>query len=142
MLKLTQQQFGLVFDKLRQLGSTGGSEKRLFTRMQVQAKIRLASLNGDRVLRIYTALTRDVSAGGLGCFQFAPGEIGERLLVCLPTINNEIVLVSSVRFCRALAEGVFGLGLEYEEEAGKSLIAQLQESQNGALERIKQSMFT
>jgi hypothetical protein len=147
VLKLNTQQFAAVFEGLRNAGQSAGNEKRQSTRMEVQAKIRLALLvdvNGvDSVGRVFSGLTRDISACGLGLFQFLPLNPGIRFLVCLPDGKSEMGIVVTSRFCRALAEGVYGVGAEFETIAGTNLMQQLRgdKVQDAAVDRIRNSIL-
>jgi hypothetical protein len=110
--------------------------------MDVQTTIKLATVDADgKVLRSYTALTRDISACGVGLFQYAPAETGSFFLIGLPYRKAELVLRSSVRFCRPLADGLFGVGAQFEALADKATIEQLQLARQGTLERIKSSIL-
>jgi hypothetical protein len=141
VLKLTPQQFGKVFDKLRELGTTGGSEKRLATRMDVQAKVKLASMELGRITRCFTGLTRDVSACGVGLFQHTPAEIGKQFVVSFPSGNSEIYIVCTARFCRAMAEGLFGIGAEFDAIADEATIEEIKLVSAQALDRIRHSIL-
>jgi hypothetical protein len=142
MLKLSSQQFGTIFEALRAAAATGGSEKRLSTRMEVQTSVKLATLqDGKTIRRCFTGLTRDISTCGVGLYQYAPGDIGSLFLVGFPYAKSELVLISSVRFCRPMAEGLFGIGGQFEALANKELVEQWKQAQQGALDRIKSSIL-
>src|SRR4051812_25454158 len=141
MLKLSPQQFGTVFETLRAHGTSGGSEKRQATRMDVQTKLALAKLKDDTVVRCYSGLTRDISVTGVGFFQFAPLANGERFLACFPFGKQELVLICSSMFCRPLAEGLFGIGGQFEQVADKSMIEQLTKLRATDVDRIRASIL-
>ena len=146
MLKLTPTQFAAIFDALRDAGASGGSDKRQHTRMQVQAQVRLATIARatGKIARGYTALTRDISYSGIGVMQFTPAEHGDGFIIFLPQGKGkaeDVVIRCTTRFSRPLAEGVFGVGGEFEEVASPELVKQLQQNTDGALERIRQSVL-
>lgn len=141
MFKLNPPQFAAVFDRLRALGEVRGIEKRDCTRMQVQAQVTLCVLQGDKVIRAHTALTRDISVSGAGILQFAPAEPETVVAIALPTNNRDIVVLSTVRHCRALAEGVFGVGLQFGGLASEAVIAAMAASDRDAVDRTRQSIL-
>jgi hypothetical protein len=142
MLKLTPYQFGSIFESLRTAGAAGGSEKRQATRMDVQTKILLASLAGGKVGRCYTGLARDISASGVGFFQFAPFANSDPFLVCFPFGKEELVIQSQSMFCRPMADGMFGIGAQFDAIATPAMIEQLKAVRAGAVDRIRQSILT
>jgi hypothetical protein len=142
MLKLSPHQFGRIFETLRDAGSARGSEKRQATRMDVQTKLNMAKMVDGNVVRCYSALTRDISCTGLGFFQFAPLVNGERFLTCFPFGKEELVVVCSSMFCRPLAEGMFGIGAQFECPADEKLIEQLKQLRATDVDRIRASVLT
>jgi hypothetical protein len=142
MLKLTPYQFGTIFEALRVAGTSRGSEKRQATRMDVQTKLSLASLADGKINRCYSALSRDISASGIGFFQYAPLTNGERFLICFPFGKEELIIVCSSMFCRPLAEGLFGVGAQFEAIAEAAIIEQLKAARSGAVDRIRQSILS
>jgi hypothetical protein len=137
VLKLNPQQFANVFESLRKAGSSGGSEKRQTTRMEVQARITLAQLTGDELGKCFSALTRDVSTCGVGVFQHIPSEQDSRFLACFPCGKRNLVLVCTTRFCRALAEGMFGVGAEFMSIADETTIRKFNDAHTGVVDRIR-----
>ena len=142
MFKLAPQQFAMIFEALRQAGSNAGSEKRQSTRMDVQAKVEMATIVNGKVSRTYTGLTRDVSAAGIGLFQHMPAEPGTRMLVCFPTSRGEIVIECVSRFCRAVAEGMFGVGAQFEGLAAQELVDQMNDDRCDTLSRLRESILS
>ena len=144
-MNLPIRHYGVVLDALRIAAESGGNEKRRHNRVEIQAKIELASLDsahGGVVNRIYTALTRDISLGGLGLLQYTATEVGRLFVVCLPTDrNSHLHIVCKSVFTRPLAEGVFGVGAEFEAEAPPALVEQIQKFRNGELQRVREKMF-
>jgi hypothetical protein len=141
MLKLSPHQFGKIFETLRAAGSSRGSEKRQATRIDVQTKLNMAKMVDGNVVRCYSALTRDISCTGLGFFQFAPLANGEKFLVCFPFGKEELVVVCSSMFCRPLAEGMFGIGAQFECAADAKMIEQLKQLRSGDVDRIRASIL-
>jgi hypothetical protein len=142
VLKLNPHQFATVFESLRKAGTTGGSEKRQATRMEVQARITLAPLNGDELGQCFSALTRDVSNCGVGVFQHIPSESGSRFLACFPCGKSTLILVCTTRFCCAMAERMFGVGAEFTSVADETTIQRFNRSYTGAVDRIRSSILS
>src|ERR1700677_484115 len=108
-LKLSPQEFGKVLEALRVSASSGGSDKRRFNRIDVEAKISLASLNNGQVNRVYDGISRDISINGMGLLQSKLFSRGENFLVCLPLGKEEMIVKCKVTFCRSLAEGIYAV---------------------------------
>ena len=65
----------------------------------------------------YSALACDISVGGIGLNQSTAAVGGGRLLVRLPSGDKSTVaIVCSVAYCKALADGIFSVGVEFLEE--------------------------
>lgn len=141
-LHLTPQQFAAVLDGLRVHGASRGSEKRRFTRMEVQAQVVLARLGNEGVSRRFTALTRDISANGVGLHQCLPSNQGEKFLICLPASHGELHLICMTTFCRSLADGLFALGAQFQEFALPAHVKQLSNIVEGETDRVRQSILT
>jgi hypothetical protein len=97
---------------------TAGAERRNIRRTAVAARGVLRILSGQPT-RSFSVLTRDVSARGIGIVAAAPLERGVR--VALQVSQGEgappVTVECDVRHCRAMADGVFSVGLVF---AGKS----------------------
>src|SRR3984957_8881451 len=91
-LKLSPQEFGKVLEALRVSSSHGGSDKRRFNRIAVEAKMSLASIVNGNVNRVYDAMTRDISMNGMGLLQAMIMARGETFLACLPLGKEEMVV--------------------------------------------------
>lgn len=142
MFQLSAHQFSEVVAALRAVASSsGGNEKRRFTRMEVAARIAVVRLTEGKITRLYTALTKDVSAGGIGLMQCAPMEMGEEFIVRLPCGKQQLDVVTKATFSRSLAEGIFGTGGEFQRMASKELLAEVSRAADAELERIKQSVL-
>jgi hypothetical protein len=141
MYQLVPQQFGEILASLRAAGSSASSEKRKFTRMEVHAHIEVARLYDCKVARLYTALTKDLSSGGMGLMQYAPLNSGEQFIVRLPLAKSTLDLVAVATFSKPLAEGIFGIGAEFVGPCGKELIAELARAADVEINRIKDSIL-
>ncbi len=145
-MQLPIQHYGAILDALRKVADGRSNEKRRHNRVEIQAKIDLALLSnsptGSHVTRVYSGLTRDVSIGGLGVMQYVPIEVGQLFLACLPTEKQSVLyLVCKSVFCRALAEGIFGIGAEFVVEAKPEVVDQVLGFRGSELQRISQTMF-
>ena len=141
MLKLSSQQFAFVYEGLRAAGKSGGSERREHTRMDVQARVKLATFTNHRIGRSFTGLTRDISATGVGLFQFVPAENGVQFLISFPADKEDLLLICTSRFCRAMAEGVFGIGAEFDAIAPPALLEQFNAAEASTENRIRNSIL-
>lgn len=143
MVKLSSQQFAIIFESLQVASAAKGSEKRVSTRMEVQTTVNLAQLNAQgKIVRCLSGLTRDLSTCGVGFLQCVPAEQGSLFLIGFPYRKSELILTSSVRFCRLLADGIFGVGGQFEALADKAMIEQLQLARQGTIDRIKASVLS
>jgi PilZ domain len=124
MLKLNPQQFAGILAGLQAAAETGGSEKRGFPRFDVQTRLTLAPMADGMVGRCYTALSRDVSANGLGFFQHTGYQPKESFLALFPGGKENFLIKCTATFCRPLAEGLFCVGAQFEAIADKALIEQ------------------
>jgi PilZ domain len=117
MIKLSSQQYAGVVTSLQSAAVSSGSDKRQFSRIEIQAPVKLAVLADNKVTRCFTALSRDVSQTGIGLYQaakFAPKEI---FLLSLPCAKKQLVIVCLATFCRPLADGIYCVGAQFESEA-------------------------
>jgi len=112
-MELTPKQLSLIITSLRTLGESGAQEKRRFTRVSVQAAIAAAELGGDALVRRWTALTRDVSAGGIGVLQSTWLQGNVMLLLALPFGDEMFHVIGQVVFCRPLADRVYTIGARF-----------------------------
>jgi hypothetical protein len=142
VFKLTPKQFGMIFESLQATSDSRGSEKRQATRMEVQTKLALASLANGSVGRCYSGLSRDVSASGLGVFQHTAAAGGDKFLACFPCgKEGELVLTCAVTFCRPMADGLFGIGAQFEGVAPAAVVADLNRLRTSEIERIRASVL-
>jgi hypothetical protein len=118
MFRIPPQQYAGVVAALRKAAEASGSDKRQFTRMEVQAPVRLGVVNNGKLIA-FTALSRDVSMGGVGLCQTLRMPLNETFLIALPTGKDEIILVCRTTYCRRLADGLYCVGAEFESEADK-----------------------
>ena len=121
MLKLSSQQYSGVVTSLQLAAASGASDKRRFTRMEIQAPIRVAVMTDNVVTRCLIALSRDVSAGGIGLCQGMQFARDEKFLISLPCNKDHIVLVCIPMFCRLLAEGIYAIGAQFESVADATM---------------------
>jgi PilZ domain len=136
MHKLRAQQFAEILEALRVAGASDGSERRQHTRMEVQARVKLAVLQGDAIGTCFTGLTRDVSASGVGIIQSTPAANGARFILAAPGAKSELHIICISRFCRALAEGVFGIGAEFDALATAADIEAFKKSETAMVARM------
>jgi len=117
-VKLNSQHLADVMDALRgQMQTVLGMEKRRAARMEVHTTITIVPLQGAHPGRSFTALTRDVSAVGIGLLQATCCELNEQLLVHLPRSRKPpLVMLCNVMHVRMLADGLYLIGAEFVAE--------------------------
>jgi hypothetical protein len=142
-MQLTAQQFSEVLMSLRGSGSpTSDTEQRRFSRMNVQAKVAVASIVNGRAARCYTVLTQDISFGGIGLMQSVELEHGSRLLVRLPRGEKPpLMVVAAVARCKTLADGLFGIGAEFVVEADVNGAQHMVQAAERERQRISDSIL-
>jgi hypothetical protein len=113
MLKLSSQQYAGMVASLQSAAAAGGSDKRQFSRIEVQAPVRLAIMTDNKLTRCFIALSRDVSLSGIGLYQNAKLGPKENFVISLPCEKQHMVIVCQATFCRPLADGIFCLGAEF-----------------------------
>ncbi len=113
MLKLSAQQYAGMVASLQSAAAAGGSDKRQFSRIEVQAPVRLAIMTDNKLTRCFIALSRDVSLSGIGLYQNAKLGPKENFVISLPCEKQQMVIVCQATFCRPLADGIFCLGAAF-----------------------------
>jgi len=137
-MQLTSRKFAAVVGNLKQAAESSGSDKRQFTRIEVQARISMAILRNGELTSIFTGLTRDVSMAGLGIFQAIDLQAGTELVINLPGEDGSPLLMRCVvKHCRMIANGIFSVGATFVAEANDELAAQWLRSDSDATERIR-----
>jgi hypothetical protein len=132
MFKLSTQQYAAVLESLQNAASSKGSDKRKFTRMDVQAPIRLAEMADLKVKRCYIALSRDISMAGIGLCQAVQVKPKDLFLASLPSLKQDVLLVCMVTFCRPLADGIYWVGAQFESEADAGKVDQFVSASSAA----------
>jgi hypothetical protein len=118
MFKIPPQQYAGIVAAMRKAAEAGGSDKRQFTRMEVQSPVRLGIMSNNK-MTAFTALSKDVSMGGIGLCQSLRMAANESFLIALPTGKEELIVVCRATFCRPLADGLYCVGAQFESEADK-----------------------
>jgi hypothetical protein len=117
MLKLTSQQYAGVVASLQSAAASRSSDKRQFSRIDVQAPLRLGVMADNKVTRCFIGLSRDISLTGIGLYQSTKFASNEIFLLSLPCAKQQMVIVCKATFCRPLADGMYCLGAQFESEA-------------------------
>lgn len=115
-MKLSEGQFRRLIEGLSQPGS--GAERRKSRRVAVVTRGTLRVVQGAAA-RTFTVLTRDISETGMGLIAAAPIERGAVVSLELPDTTGKGLLPPmrcQVRYCRTLADGMWGIGVEYLED--------------------------
>ncbi|MFI5379381.1 MAG: PilZ domain-containing protein [Tepidisphaerales bacterium] len=118
-MELTPQQHGKILLGLRPTApASQGSEKRRHTRVSVRAQVAVAAMTESKSARSYTALTSDISIGGIGLMQSAAADKGSRLVVRLLRQNKPpLALLCTVSRCASPADGLYSVGAQFVQEA-------------------------
>lgn len=142
-MQLTLQTFAEILEALRDPKvANSGSEQRQATRFEIQTKVMAAPISGGRVGRAYFALTRDVSNRGIGLLQSLPMKHGDEFLVRLPRTCSRppFVFVCGVMFAGALADGLTGIGAQFNAIATQEQARALEPGQQEQ-KRIQNSVL-
>ena len=117
-MKLSSQHLAEVMDAMRgQMQTVLGMEKRRAARMEIHTTVTIVPLQGANPGRPFTALTRDVSAVGIGMLQATCCELNEQLLVHLPRARKSpLLMLCNVMHVRMLADGLYLIGAEFVSE--------------------------
>jgi len=120
-MQLTAQQLSDVVAALRGANRSAAdvNNKRRFQRLAAQAKVDVTAHSPQISPRAFSALTRDISYGGLGLTQAVLVAADQELLVSLPCgRSGTLLLRCKVAHCATLAYSLFGVGLEFLEQVG------------------------
>lgn len=115
-MELSEGQFRQLVQGLSQPGS--GAERRKAKRVAVVTRGTLRVIEGAPK-RTFSVLTRDISATGMGLIAAAPIERGVVFSLELPDATGKGMLPPlhcQVRYCRTLADGMWGVGVEYIDQ--------------------------
>ena len=118
-MQLAPQQFSNILTSLRPATPSGrGSEQRRHSRIRVRSKVVVAAIADDKTVRSYSALTSDISFGGIALMQSAAAANGSHLLVLLPRSDKHpLALMCVVSRCALLADGLYSVGVQFVQEA-------------------------
>jgi hypothetical protein len=144
-VQLTTQQLSGIIVALQagEAKAGGGHEKRRFSRMEVHAKVTAAALAEGAVTRVYSALTRDISFTGMGLTQAVPCQAGQRIAVRLPSGSKSTLCFScTVMHCRTLADGIYGVGLEFSEALAPDFVERAAQSPEMRIQHIRESILS
>lgn len=142
-MQLPLQTFAEILEALRgPKVASSGSEKRQATRFEIQTRIMAAPMNGGRVGRVYCALTRDISNRGIGLLQSIPMKRGDEFIIRLPRNGSRppFVFICGVMFAGALADGLTGIGAQFNAVATEEQAGALEPAQQ-ELKRIQNSVL-
>ena len=118
------------------------TEKRRAARMTVTARVTLHLVDNNRVLRSFSAITRDISITGVGLLQSVAMSMNQNVVIALPRpTNTPLFVVATVVACRPLADGLVTVGLEFAEMASKETIDILLDDGSREKARIQESML-
>jgi len=141
-MKLPLRDFADVVTALKEPLKAGEHETRQAARMSVSAKIDIHLLENGKSGRCYSALTRDISLTGIGLLQSVALPPDQELILCLPRPSRVPLFVQAVsKQCRALADGLLAVGVEYTRLADEALAAHLIKNAQEQHAKIQRSVL-
>jgi hypothetical protein len=144
-MRLAVQDFALVIEALRGPGhaGAGGAEQRKAVRMTVSTKLKVHLPREDnRTFKSYSVLSRDVSLTGVGLMQSVGLPKGTKFVLTLPRANRPALhVVCKVMHTQMLADGLFGIGAEYEEMASDDTVKLIDVDDQEQTRRVREAML-
>ena len=141
-MKLPLRDFSDVITALKGPNEkSAASEQRGAARMSVTAKINVHLLENNRVIRSFSALTRDISLTGCGLMQSVALSPNQLVILALPRPTAPLFVISHITHCRPLADGLLSVGVEFNELASKETCDLMMKSDSQEHARIRQSVL-
>jgi hypothetical protein len=144
-MRLAVQDFALIIEALRGPGSAGGggSEKRKAVRMTVTTKLEVhLSRDDNRTFKSFSVLSRDVSLTGVGLMQSVGLPKEAKFVLTLPRAGRAALhVVCKVMYTQMLADGLFGIGAEYEEMASDEIVKLIEGDDQEQTRRVREAML-
>jgi c-di-GMP-binding flagellar brake protein YcgR len=141
-MKIPVREFADVVSALKgPMDNTGASEKRCAARMTVSAKINIHIVDGGKIGRTYSALTRDISMTGMGLLQSVAVQTKQSIIIALPRATMPLFVIGTVMHCRPLADGLMAVGVEFSEMASKETSEMLLKDNSREHARIQEAML-
>jgi hypothetical protein len=110
--------------------------------MTVTARVTLHLVDNNRVVRSFSAITRDISITGMGLLQSVALSMNQNVVLALPRPHSPpLFVVSTVVACRPLADGLVTVGLEFAEMASKETVDILMDDGSREKARIQESVL-
>lgn len=136
-MHLSAQHFAEVVYALRHSGSElSGHERRQITRIEVQCRLQIARYTSGSGGEEFTALTRDISIGGIGLLQSIQMKPGEEIVVRLPRQDRTpLFMLSKITYCHQMADGIYGIGVQFNR------LLNLDSTPQKTIEQIRQSIL-
>jgi hypothetical protein len=142
IMNLTAQSFSEVLTCLQGSGHNAGMEKRRASRLDLQAKVHISIFADGKIVRSLTAMTRDLSFTGVGLMSAIPLQRGDTFIIHLPRQNKPaIYVVTTVMFCRPVADSLFTVGGEFVRELPNSEAETLFKVDQDQQKRIREAML-
>ena len=116
-MQLLAQDLGDILAGLRAAEDTKGHERRVSTRMDVQARVTVVPFNNGHLAESFTCMTRDLSFKGIGLLQSRKAAIGSQFVVTLPKPDGQSMpVLCAVAYCRELADGIYNVGATFSRK--------------------------
>lgn len=142
-MKLSLRDFADIVRGLKESAaeSQGRNEKRRASRVVLGARVQLYVIDGAKLGRGFSALTRDVSLTGMGLLQSIALPAKQEIAISLPRSATPLYLAAVVRHCRMLADGLLATGVEFTGLLDPALEARWQQLHSGEHARIRQAIL-
>ena len=141
-MKLPLRDFADVISALKSPAENlSASEKRRAARMTVNAKVNVHLLDNNRLVKSFSALTRDISLTGVGLLQSVALSSNQQVILTLPRQHAPLFVICVVMHCRPLADGLLAVGLEFVELASKETSALMMNTGDREHARIRESVL-
>ena len=109
--------------------------------MTVTAKVNVHLISNSKVIRSFSALTRDISLTGMGLLQTVALSPQQSVVIALPRAHSPLYVVSLAQHCRPLADGILAVGMEFSELASKETANLLLNCGDREHARIREAMM-
>jgi hypothetical protein len=118
-----------------------GSEGRRGARTHVCTRLDVHLYEGDRVGRSFSVLSQDISIRGVGVLQSLAISQGKQVIITLPRKTSPLLVVSRVMHCRALADGLMAVGMEFSKLLDDAAARKLLAHDANELARVQRSIL-
>lgn len=113
-MQLVAQHLAEIIEMFHQReAGASGQEKRRAARIDLVARMTVWPILDGMAARQFTVLTRDISYSGVGIFLPLGLHETQQFIMELPLKHSLMRVLGDVRYCRALADSIYGVGAEF-----------------------------